>query len=95
MNVIGEGAFYNCVSLTELELPENLFVIGDYAFLSCSGLTTVDFSEHLFSIGRGAFYGAENLTAIAAPGSLAEEWANQNQIPFTHKNVTYLITESI
>ena len=95
VNSIGEGAFYNCVSLTELELPENLFVIGDYAFLACTGLTTVDFPEHLFSIGRGAFYGAENLTVTVAPGSLAEEWAIQSQVPFTHKNVTYIITESI
>ena len=95
VNVIGEGAFYNCVSLTELELPENLYVIGDYAFLSCTALTTVDFPERLFSIGRGAFYGAENLTATVAPGSLAEEWAIQSQVPFIHKNVTYVTTESI
>ncbi len=92
---IEEGAFYNCVSLTELKLPENLFVIGDYAFLSCTALTTVDFPEHLFSIGRGAFYGAENLTATVAPGSLAEEWAIQSQVPYTHKNITYITTESI
>ena len=92
---IGEGAFYNCVSLTDLKLPENLFVISDYAFLSCTALTTVDFPEHLFSIGRGAFYGAGNLTVTVAPGSLAEKWAIQSQVPFTHKNVTYITTESI
>lgn len=95
VNSIGDGAFYNCVSLKELKLPENLFIIGDYAFLSCTGLTTVDFPEHLFSIGRGAFYGAENLTATVTPGSLAEEWAIQSQVPYTRKNVTYITTESI
>ena len=95
LNVIGEGAFYNCTSLTELKLPENLFVIGDYAFLYCTGLTSVDFPNRLYSIGRGAFYGAVNLTATVTPGSLAEEWAVQSQVPFEHKNVSYMTTESI
>ena len=95
LNVIGEGAFYNCTSLTDLKLPENLFVIGDYAFLFCKGLTSVDFPDHLYSIGRGAFYGDGNLTVTVTPGSLAEEWAIQSQVPFEHKNVSYMTTESI
>ena len=95
LNVIGEGAFYNCTSLTDLKLPEKLFVIGDYAFLFCTGLTSVDFPDHLYSIGRGAFYGIENLSVTVTPGSLAEEWAIQSQVPFEHKNVSYITTESI
>lgn len=95
LNVIGEGAFYNCTSLTELKLPENLFVIGDYAFLYCISLTSIDFPDHLYSIGRGAFYGAVNLSVTVTPGSLAEEWAIQSQVPFEHKNVSYMTTESI
>ena len=95
LNVIGEGAFYNCTSLTELKLPEKLFVIGDYAFLFCTGLTSVNFPDHLYSIGRGAFYGIENLSVTVTPGSLAEEWAIQSQVPYELKNVSYMTTESI
>ena len=95
LNIIGEGAFYKCESLTELKLPENLYFIGDYAFLACTGLTSIDFPDHLYSIGRGAFFGPENLSVTVAPGSLAEEWAIQNGVPIDHKDVTYILTESI
>ena len=90
LDAIGEGAFYQCTSLSELKFPENLHFIGDFAFMECAGLTSVEFPDQLYSIGRGAFYGIENLTAILTPGTLAEEWAIQNEIPYERKNVTYM-----
>lgn len=95
LNVIGDGAFFQCEALSELKLPENLHFIGDYAFLFCTGLTSVDFPDSLYSIGKGAFYGAENLTATVTPGTLAEEWAINSEIPFVHKNINYITTDSI
>ena len=92
---IGDAAFYHCTALSELILPDKLQYIGDYAFLECTGLTTVDFPDRLLSIGRAAFYGNENMTAKVAPGSLAEKWATQNEVPFTRKNVTYMTEESV
>ena len=94
LNSIGEGAFYKCESLSELELPENLRFIGDYAFLSCSGLQSVSFPDYLYSIGKGAFFDIENLTVTVAPGSLAEEWAQKNEIQYERKNVTYINSET-
>ena len=92
---IGDAAFYHCTALSELILPDKLQYIGDYAFLECTGLTTVDFPDRLLSIGGAAFYGNENMTAKVAPGSLAEKWATQNEVPFTRKNVTYMTEESV
>lgn len=90
LDSIGEGAFYQCTSLSELKFPENLHFIGDFAFMECSGLKSVEFPDQLYSIGRGSFYGIEDLTAILTPGTLAEDWAIQNQIPYERKNVTYM-----
>ncbi|MBQ4515106.1 MAG: leucine-rich repeat domain-containing protein [Anaerolineaceae bacterium] len=90
LDSIGEGAFYQCTSLSELKFPENLHFIGDFAFMECSGLTSVEFPDQLYSIGRGAFYGIEDLTAILTPGTLAEDWAIQNEIRYKRKNVTYM-----
>ena len=89
LNAIGEGAFYHCTGLSELIFPESLHFIGNYAFLECTGLKTIDFPENLYSIGGAAFHGIEGLSVTVFPGSLAEDWAIQNVIPFERKNVDY------
>ena len=38
---IGEGAFYGCIGLSSITIPENIASIGESAFLNCSNLTTV------------------------------------------------------
>ena len=38
---IGNDAFYNCSSLTSIEIPDSVTSIGDYAFRNCSRLKTV------------------------------------------------------
>ncbi|MBR6089184.1 MAG: leucine-rich repeat protein [Anaerolineaceae bacterium] len=95
LNSIGEGAFYGCTALTEVVFPESLHFIDSYAFLDCTAIKSVSFPAHLYVIGRAVFYGQEDLTVLVEPGSLAEEWAIQNNIPYDLKNVTYINTESI
>ena len=38
---IGTDAFYNCDSLTSVEIPDSVTSIGNYAFYKCSNLTSV------------------------------------------------------
>ena len=66
---IGEEAFYDCSSLTTINIPESVTSIGGGAFYECSSLTAITIPENsqLTSIGRRAFSGCSSLTAITIP----------------------------
>ncbi len=68
ITTIGNYAFYECSSLTELDLSEytNLTSIGEMAFYHCTGLTSIDLSgcTALTSIGNYAFAGCSSLTSV-------------------------------
>lgn len=64
---IGEGAFYNCASLSGLVLPDNLLSIGKNAFYNCSALKTMKIPMSVSSIGFGAFTLCNNLESITIP----------------------------
>ncbi len=54
---IGDGAFYDCSSLTAITIPEGVTSIGNEAFFDCSSLTTITIPESVTSIGYQAFSG--------------------------------------
>lgn len=62
----GEGAFYNCRSLTQLQLPRavSFTKVPDYAFYGCSGLSGITFNGNVTEIGNYAFYGCTNLSSV-------------------------------
>ena len=59
---LGEYAFYYCIALKELELPDSLTAVSGRAFYRCSALTSVRFGNELERIGEYAFYGCNMLT---------------------------------
>ena len=61
---IGDRAFYNCSSLTSINLPNSVTSIGDYAFNGCTSLTSITLPNSVTSIGSGAFGGCSSLTSI-------------------------------
>ena len=61
---IGSYAFYECSSLTSINIPEGVTSIGDDAFRGCSRLTSINIPEGVTSIGSYAFYGCSSLTSI-------------------------------
>lgn len=61
---IGESAFYNCSSLTEITLPSTLKEIGNLAFKS-TNLASVTLSKSLQSVGESAFSGLTTLTSLS------------------------------
>ena len=65
-------AFYDCSSLTSIDIPAGVTSIGEYAFSGCSSLTTVSFAEgnQLTSIGAGAFSRCSSLTSIEIPAGV-------------------------
>ncbi len=70
VEVIGSGAFYNCIRLENITIPDSVISIGIQAFLGCSNLTTVTMGESVESIGEQAFYGCRNLKNITIPNSV-------------------------
>ena len=50
LSSINDFSFYNCTSLTSIEIPNDLTSIGEYAFYGCSGLSeiTVDLENPVY-----------------------------------------------
>ena len=68
---IGNGAFYNCTSLTNINIPNSVTTIGNYAFYGCSGLTNVTIGNGVTSIGERAFQDCTGLTSITSLSTTA------------------------
>ena len=56
MEKIGSGAFQNCLSLTEIVIPEGIKRIAHDAFRHCRNLTTVIIADGVTQIDSYAFY---------------------------------------
>jgi len=61
---IGEDAFFDCTSLTNVTIPTSVTSIGNYAFLVCTSLTSVTIPISVTNIGQSAFGSCTSLTAI-------------------------------
>ena len=51
VTTIGSEAFFNCVNMTEVDLPSSVTLIEDTAFSGCTGITTVTYGED--ELGQG------------------------------------------
>ena len=60
---IGDGAFTNCIYLTNINIPDSVTYIGDSAFMDCD-FSSITLSNNITHIGQNAFMGNENLTSI-------------------------------
>ena len=95
---IGDSAFARCAGLTSAALPDGMISVGDDAFFGCSSMTSVTIPASVSEIGSGAF-GWDNddslvyqhvadFTIRGVPGSEAERYANENEIPFMEMSFT-------
>jgi len=66
---IGELAFGNCFTLTNITLPDSVVSIGNSAFLSCFSLTSIRIGSGVTSIGESAFIDCFSLTGITFQGA--------------------------
>ena len=86
---IGNSAFYNCYSLTQINIPDSVTSIGSYAFYSCYSLTQINIPDSVTSIGSYAFSNCRSLTQINIPDSVTsiEQNAFQNCYSLTQINI--------
>ena len=70
VTAIGNNAFYDCLSVTNVTFPDSVISIGGAAFWNCTGLRSVSFGTNLVSIGGDAFYYCVRLANVTLPDSV-------------------------
>ena len=63
-------AFYNCVGITSIILPDSVTALGDSAFYGCESLESITVSDSLTSIGAAAFHSCVSLKSITVSEGL-------------------------
>lgn len=89
VTALGNGCFFKCQGLTDIEVPSSVNHIGDYCFYGCSELTSIMmWSAAPPATGDGIFSGAENLRTIyvsdeeaAILYKTAQPWNAYNVLP--------------
>eukprot|EP00980_Cylindrotheca_fusiformis_P006292 scaffold1348_cov93-Cylindrotheca_fusiformis.AAC.1 len=70
LEVIREGSFAGCESLTQVSIPSTVKVIDCRAFIGCSLLMRPVLNEGLREIGESAFEGCVSLTEVDVPSTV-------------------------
>ena len=70
VNSIGDGAFYDSSSLTNIVIPDGVTSIGDWAFNGCSDLADIVIPDSVTSIGDYAFGECSSLSSLVIPDSV-------------------------
>ena len=66
---IGNSAFSNCSSLSNIVIPDSVTAIGNFAFWGCSSLSNIVIPDSVTAIGDYAFYYC-SLSNIVIPDSV-------------------------
>ena len=95
---IGSSAFYDCTSLTSIEIPNSVTSIGDSAFRGCTSLTNIEIPNSVTSIEYYAFIGCTSLTNVYYNGTI-EDWCNISfngsySNPMEYANHFFMIDEN-
>ncbi|EDR28659.1 hypothetical protein, conserved [Entamoeba dispar SAW760] len=61
---LGYECFYECLSLTSINIPTSITKLGDCCFNRCSSLTTIKIPSSVSEIGDGCFYECKSLTSM-------------------------------
>lgn len=82
VTAIGSHAFSSSAVISSVVIPDGVKIIGDGAFWGCDNLRRVVIPISVTEIGTAAFDQCQRLILYGTPGSYAEEYADENGIPF-------------
>ena len=68
--IICDRAFFDCLNLTSISIPNSVKVIGEWAFDGCKSLRSLVIPDSVTSIGDGAFSSCSSLRSLVIPGSV-------------------------
>ena len=74
LNYNEKGAFEDCSSLTNVEIPNSVTSIGHHAFSNCDNLTNIEIPNSVTSIEYSAFGSCSSLTSIEIPTPVFIIW---------------------
>ena len=69
---VGDGAFFECTSLTSVSIPNSVTRIGMEAFAGCTSLRSVSISNFVRRIGDWTFSGCTSLRSVTIPESVTK-----------------------
>lgn len=79
---INEEKSMTCTGLKNVNIQDSINGIEADNFCDCSSLTNIIITESVMSIGERAFNGCDELIIRAKIGSIAEQYARNNNILF-------------
>lgn len=65
--LIGNYAFFDCLGLMSIAMPDSVTSVGSYAFGYCDSLTSITIPDGVTSIGSYAFYNCDGLISMIIP----------------------------
>ena len=77
VTTIQKGAFYGCLGVTSVTIPNSVITIGENAFRDCPALTSVTIGSGVKEIGLRAFMKCTSLTTITVPDNVTT-WCDYN-----------------
>lgn len=69
---IGVDAFYGCIKLTAVIIPNSVTKIEKGAFFDCEKLESINIPDSVTEIGEDAFFNCESLQSIEIPNSVTK-----------------------
>ena len=87
-------AFYQCTTLTAINLPTSIRVIGSNAFYQCYGFTSIVIPNGVTTIGENAFYDCYQATSLSIPNTVTSigDYAFAHCIGVTSLNIPNSLT---
>lgn len=67
---VGASAFYNCIGITGVIIPDGVTSISSSAFNHCTNLTSIMIPNGVTIIGSNAFAYCSSLTSVTIPNSV-------------------------